>query len=111
MALPHYHIARVRKPEDYRKFRRSEDCFGKGINVMFGINKQEREEIQAIFFDATRYDFSEVSDILSYYDIKPIAVESATQENATLNENEYYKACEIFNVVNKTDRKWKVIKK
>lgn len=55
MAYPGEHSLRVNDPAKYKKFRRQNDKFGEGIDVIFGITGDGKAEIQAIRFDATKF--------------------------------------------------------
>jgi len=59
MPYPNEHSLRVNSPDKYKKFRRQNDKFGVGIDVIFGITADGKTEVQAIRFDATKFSEDE----------------------------------------------------
>ena len=50
------HSARIRDPAGFRRFRRTNDHFGRGIHVVWGITPGGEARVQAIRFEAARLD-------------------------------------------------------
>ncbi len=77
---PNEHAARMHDPGAYDHFRRENDKFGKGINVIWGIKKDGTTEVQAIRFDAKKFTPAEAKKWLKDHDYKPIQFEEAAKE-------------------------------
>jgi len=59
MPYQNEHSCRLRAPGRYKKFRRQNDKFAKGIDVIFGITENGTAELQAIRFNAAVYTAEE----------------------------------------------------
>lgn len=71
-AYPGEHSARISDPKKYKRFRRQNDKFGRGKDVIWGITDKGKAEIQAIRFDKNSYSPSEAKEWLSSKNYKPI---------------------------------------
>lgn len=79
---PGEHAARIHDPASYDHFRRENDKFGKGIDVIWGIKTDGTTEVQAIRFDAKKFTPAKAKKWLKDHDYKPIQFEEATKEAA-----------------------------
>ena len=77
MPYPNEHSARINNPDKYTRVRRSNDEFGKGIDVIYGITKDGKAEVQAIRFDKTKFTPDQAKDWLKKHDYKSIEFEAA----------------------------------
>jgi hypothetical protein len=75
------HSARIHEPEGYETFRRKNDEFGTGINVIYGI-KDSKTEIQSIRFDAQKFTEKQARAWLRNNDYTYIQFEPALKQNA-----------------------------
>jgi hypothetical protein len=87
------HAVRLNNPGKYSKFRRVNNKFGKGIDVIFGITKtakgekKGKSEIQAIRFDAGKFDLNDVKEWVKKHEYKPIKIEkSSLKESSEFNK-------------------------
>ena len=88
MPYPSEHAARIREPNDFQpdSFRRENDKFWKGIDVIFGKPKgSDKMEVQSIRFDAQKFSIDQVHQWLEKHGFKPIKVEPATSEDKPKN--------------------------
>lgn len=79
MPFPNEHAARIKAPGKFARFRRQNDKFGSGIDVIWGISEDGSTEVQAIRFDKTKFTPSQAKEWLSEHDYKPILFEKATK--------------------------------
>lgn len=86
------HSARINNPNKYVRFRRENNAFGNGIDVIWGILEDGTAEVQAIRFDANVFTASEAREWLREHDYDYISFEEATGEeklmNITKNKND-----------------------
>lgn len=75
------HAARISNPDKYAKFRRENDKFGKGIDVIWGITDAGKTEIQSIRFDASKFSATEAKKWLKDHDYKPIEFAEASKDD------------------------------
>jgi len=75
---PNEHAARLLDPDQFDRFRRSNNEFGSGIDAIYGIKDNDPVRLQALRFDAARFTVSEAKSWLSDHDYKPIQFEPAT---------------------------------
>jgi hypothetical protein len=68
--------ARIKNSNLYDDFRRENNKFGQGIDVVFGI-KNGKTEIQSIRFDKTKFNKDEINKWLEKHDYKPLIIESS----------------------------------
>jgi hypothetical protein len=52
---PNEHSARIAEPSNYKRFRRSNNKFGKGISAIWGITSDNYAELQSIRFDVNEF--------------------------------------------------------
>lgn len=83
------HTARISDPSKYDKFRRENDKFGKGIDVVWGILSNGKTEVQSIRFDANKFTSAEARKWLKDHDYKPLEFVAASDDKA-----EYDDECE-----------------
>ena len=76
------HAARLLDPDQFDSFRRKNNDFGQGIDAIYGISGDDPLRLQAIRFDAARFNVSEAKQWLGDHDYTPIAFEPATGEKA-----------------------------
>jgi hypothetical protein len=86
MPYQNEHAARINPAEKYKEFRRVNDKFAPGIDVVFGILPDGGTEIHAIHFKADKFTEAPARKWLKDNDFKPIAFEPAEpkQEHAKL---------------------------
>lgn len=77
MPYPNEHAARLHSLEKYMRFRRENNAFGSGIDVIWGISEGKPTEIQAIRFDKKKFTVSEAKTWLKDHDYKTILFEVA----------------------------------
>lgn len=83
------HAVRLRPPSRYVRFRRENNLFGPGIDVVWGVTEDGAAEIQALRFDARRYTLEQVQKWIREHNMDPIAIEPATGDfSATGSEPE-----------------------
>lgn len=83
MPFPNEHSARIVNPGKFESFARQNDELGQGIDVIFGIRKDGKSEIQAIRFDKDRFTLEEARDWLKRHDFKIIELEEAEIKRGT----------------------------
>jgi hypothetical protein len=81
MPYSNEHAARLNPPDKYVKFRRENGKFGSGIDVIWGITKEGKTEIQAIRFRASKFTVEKAKSWLKNHDFKPILFEPATEKS------------------------------
>jgi hypothetical protein len=79
MPYPSEHAARINEPGKYAKIRRENGKFGPGIDVIWGITKSGKTEVQAIRFDKSKYSMEQVHAWLVKHSYKPIKSEKASE--------------------------------
>jgi hypothetical protein len=79
---PNEHAARVHSPERYDYLRRTNDKFGNGIHVIFGI-VGGKSEIQAIRFSTASFSVDEAKAWLKEHNINYVLFEPARETKET----------------------------
>lgn len=82
MPYPNEHSARIMEPSRFEKFRRENDRFDKGIDVIWGIFKDGSIEIQAIRFDIKVFTPEKAKAWLQEQKYSPIKFEEAAEVKA-----------------------------
>jgi len=98
MPLKGEHAARINSPSKYDEFRRVNDKFGSGIDVIFGIftkGGKKISEIQTIRFDSSKFTPEQAKKWLKDHEFRPIEFEAA-KEVSNNDVNEGCTPCEIF---------------
>lgn len=76
------HSARIKDPDQYDRFRRKNDEFGDGIDVIYGIKDEEDlTEVQSIRFDSDKFTVAEAKEWLKDHDWDYIKFEPAIDED------------------------------
>jgi hypothetical protein len=84
MPYQNEHAARLTDPDKYKSFSRENDKLGKGIDVIYGITKAGKSEIQAIRFDKTKFTPQQAKDWLkAHKEFKPIEFEAAKKNGGS----------------------------
>ena len=78
---PNEHSARIHEPGKYQRFRRHNDAFGPGVDAIYGITSDGRAEVQAIRFDASKFDVQQVHAWLTEHHYSPISVHPAAPKS------------------------------
>jgi hypothetical protein len=86
MPFKHEHSARISDPSKYTKFRRKNDEFGAGIDVIYGVTKAGKAEVQAIHFDADKFTTEDAKKWLKDHDYKPTEFVAATGDKGEEDE-------------------------
>jgi HK97 family phage prohead protease len=68
----------MKDPGQFTEFRRENDKFGRGIDVIWGIKEGGDTEVQAIRFDAKRFTVDQAKAWLDEHHYEPIEFEPAT---------------------------------
>jgi HK97 family phage prohead protease len=89
MPYENEHSARINEPSKYKKFRRENNKFGTGIDVIWGILSDGKTEIQAIRFDKNKFSVSEAKKWLKDHDYSPIEFAEASEKS--MNDEIEYK--------------------
>lgn len=76
---PNEHAARLNDPGRYEQIRRQNDKLGPGIDVIWGITKDGKTEMQAIRFDKAKFTADEARKWLEDHDMKTIEFEKASE--------------------------------
>lgn len=101
MPYPNEHAARFVNPDKrkFRDYRRDNNKFGQGIDVIFGILRNPKPdgaktEIQAIRFDASKFTAAQARKWLKDNGYKPISFEPATKKEKShdIDDNYIYKS-------------------
>ena len=79
---PNEHSARIKNPGGYIRLRRKNDYFKSGIDVIWGITKENKTEVQAIRFDKGEYTVAEAKAWLKKNNFKSIDFEPAKEEKS-----------------------------
>jgi len=77
MPMNSEHSARINEPTKYSKFRRENNKFGQGIDVIWGILPSGKTEVQAIRFDKTKFTPDAARKWLKEHKYKTIEFEPA----------------------------------
>jgi hypothetical protein len=77
------HAVRLEPPSKYERFRRENDKFGEGIDVIWGITADGKVELQALRFDAKRYSIEDVRKWLKEHGYEDATIEPAKDEFST----------------------------
>ena len=77
MPFPNEHAARIAQPGRFKRARRKNNEFGKGIDVIFGVLDDGRTEVQAIRFKVSEFTVDQARAWLKDHDYKPIEFEPA----------------------------------
>jgi hypothetical protein len=79
MPMENKHSARIRevKAAGYVRVRTAKDEFGTGIDVVYGVRRDNKAEVASIRFDAKKFSAAEAKKWLSEHDYKPIKFEEA----------------------------------
>jgi len=87
--FPNEHAARLKAPGAYKRFRRENDKFAKGIHAIWGVRKDDNKvELQAIRFDKTKFSVAQARAWLKDHDYKPILFEPASEGDSAMASNE-----------------------
>jgi len=68
--FPNEHAARQNSPDKYVRFRRKNDAFGPGINVIYGITSDGKAEIQSIRFSVPPWTVEKAKEWLKEHNYK-----------------------------------------
>jgi flagellar biosynthesis GTPase FlhF len=94
LPFPSEHSGRINQPDKYKKFRRENDAFGKGIDVIWGVKEDDSVEVQAIRFDAKHFTVDQAKEWLKDHHYEPIEFEPATGPTKTDKDgDDTCKAC------------------
>lgn len=80
MPFPNEHASRQEDPSKYKSFRRENNKFGPGIDVIWGILPDGKTELQTIRFAADKYTPEEAKKWLKEHNMKE-TVEPAAEEH------------------------------
>lgn len=76
------HAARIQSPGKYKRTRRKNNVFGKGVDVLYGVPKSGGSvDVQSIRFDADHFSIPQVKQWLEKHDFKALKLEPATRGN------------------------------
>lgn len=90
------HAARIKDPNTFDKIKRQNNKFGEGIDVLWGI-KDNKISLQAIRFNASKYNEDEAKKWLKERDYKYISFESAIKKvNELLKELKPNEVMDLF---------------
>ena len=81
---PHEHSARIHSPSMFKRFRRQNNKLGKGVHVIWGIQKKGNQHpiIQAIRFDSSMFSSTQAKRWLQDYETSRMEYEKYTFEPA-----------------------------
>lgn len=80
MPFPREHSARLKSPDQFKRFRRQNDKFASGIDAIWGIKIKDGKEVvelQAIRFDKEKFTVGQARKWLKDNNIKFISFEPA----------------------------------
>jgi 2'-5' RNA ligase len=77
MPFKNQHAARQKDPGKYKSFRRKNNEFGKGVDVIYGITSDGKAEVQSIRFKASKFTPDEAREWLKDHGYKT-GLEEAT---------------------------------
>lgn len=85
------HAARIADPNKFKRFRRVNNRFGKGIHVIFGVPKVgDGTQIQSVRFDSDVFTVAQAKAWLKRNDLKPIEFERALPKGKSNDQiNDY----------------------
>ena len=72
------HSFRINDPSKYTKFRRQNNAFGEGIDVIYGITSGGKAEVQSIRFRADKFTMEEARTWIKRHNYKPSETSHAT---------------------------------
>ena len=78
----------LRRRDNFLSFRRVNDDFGRGIDVIYGITADERVHIFAVLFDAVIWTYAAANVWLGEHDYRPIESNRAQDPLAKEVQNE-----------------------
>lgn len=76
--LPNEHVLRLLNPASFSDFRRQNDAFGEGIDVIWGIKEDGKTVAQSLHFKADKWTLNEALEWAEEHNYKPISVEPAS---------------------------------
>lgn len=82
MPYPGEHAARIKSPKRYIRFRRENNKFGQGIDVIWGVLPNGKAEVQAIRFKSSRFTGAQAKSWLKEHDYKTIEFEAAAKKDS-----------------------------
>lgn len=88
MPYPNEHAARINSPDKYTKLRRNNDEFGKGIDVIYGVTKDGKAEVQAIRFDKEKFTPEAAKKWLKDHDYSSSGFEEAKEQKNDAEKKE-----------------------
>lgn len=77
---PNEHACRIKSPTGYKRIRRNNDKFGKGIHAIWGIKDDNSVELQAIRFSKSKFTAKEARQWCKDHDYKCKPFEAATEK-------------------------------
>lgn len=89
MPYPNEHAARIHNPDKYKRIRRENDKFGKGIHAIWGVKDDNSVEVQAIRFDKTKFSPKECKKWLTDNDYSPVEFEPASEEESSKSNGDF----------------------
>lgn len=92
MPYPTEIAARINDPAKYKTMRRQNDKMGPGIHAIFGILPDGKTELQALRFDAGKFNVAQVQAWLKKHNIIPHKIEAA----AKMSEEEFASLADIY---------------
>lgn len=84
MPFPNEHAARILPPDQFTDFRRENNKFGQGIDVIWGIDGHGGANLQAIRFRIAHFKEEDARAWLSQHRYHPILFEPATKDAANV---------------------------
>jgi len=81
MPYPGEHAARIKDPAGFDRFRRENDKFGTGIDVIWGITTDGTTEAQSIRFNADKFTPEEAKKWCADHDYEILEFEEAAPSN------------------------------
>jgi hypothetical protein len=103
MPFPSEHSGRLKSPKGFVRFKRKNNEFGAGIDVIYGITKEGKAVIQAIRFKKSKFTAKEARAWLKKHEYKPILFEPASNEKLSSEEQ----IGEIL--LKESEPKWKIV--
>ncbi len=81
--FPEEHAARIRSPNLYKRFRRQNNAFGSGVDVIYGVRKDnDKVEVQAIRFKTSKFTVAQARAWLKSHDYTATIFEPASGSSA-----------------------------
>lgn len=93
------HAARIHPVGRYVKFRRENDKFGKGIDVIWGVTKDGKAEVQSIRFDAKTFTPQQAKAWLKKHKYKAILFEEAKKVKKKAKQSDKQTASAALNLI------------